>query len=107
VTSVLVDGIGELVTNCPASADAPGIVANAANCLSRVSMPRACLQVKALRQFRRQLIHSPPGPRQASVTMASVLGVGALARITVLDAPSYQHLAYRPGVPIARLLVSP
>ena len=35
------------------------------------------------------------------------LGVGALARITVLDAPSYQHLAYRPGVPIARLLVSP
>ena len=34
------------------------------------------------------------------------LGVGALARVTLLDAPSYQHLAYRPGVPIARLLVS-
>ncbi len=32
------------------------------------------------------------------------LGVGAAARLTVLDAPSYQHLAYRPGVPIARLL---
>ena len=32
------------------------------------------------------------------------LGVGATARVTVLDAPSYQHLAYRPGVPIARLL---
>ena len=32
------------------------------------------------------------------------LGVGATARLTVLDAPSYQHLAYRPGVPIARLL---
>jgi imidazolonepropionase len=32
------------------------------------------------------------------------LGVGAAPRLTVLDAPSYQHLAYRPGVPIARLL---
>jgi imidazolonepropionase len=32
------------------------------------------------------------------------LGVGAAARLTVLDAPSHQHLAYRPGVPIARLL---
>ena len=32
------------------------------------------------------------------------LGAGATARLTVLDAPSYQHLAYRPGVPIARLL---
>ncbi len=32
------------------------------------------------------------------------LGVGAAARLTVLDAPSYQHLAYRPGVPIARVL---
>jgi hypothetical protein len=30
--------------------------------------------------------------------------MGALARVTVPDAPSYQHLAYRPGVPIARLL---
>jgi imidazolonepropionase len=35
------------------------------------------------------------------------LGVGATARLTVLDAPSYQHLAYRPGVPIARLLDVP
>ena len=32
------------------------------------------------------------------------LGVGAAARLTVLDAPTYLHLAYRPGVPIARLL---
>jgi len=32
------------------------------------------------------------------------LGVGAAARLTVLDAPSHQHLAYRPGVPIARVL---
>ncbi len=29
---------------------------------------------------------------------------GARADLTVLDAPSYRHLAYRPGVPIARAL---
>ena len=29
---------------------------------------------------------------------------GARADLTVLDAPSYLHLAYRPGVPIARVL---
>jgi imidazolonepropionase len=30
--------------------------------------------------------------------------VGARAHLTVLDAPSHLHLAYRPGVPIARVL---
>jgi imidazolonepropionase len=33
-----------------------------------------------------------------------VLRVGARADLAVLDAPSYRHLAYRPGVPIARTL---
>jgi imidazolonepropionase len=32
------------------------------------------------------------------------LSVGARADLTVLDAPSHLHLAYRPGVPIARAL---
>lgn len=32
------------------------------------------------------------------------LRVGARADLAVLDAPSYRHLAYRPGVPIARAL---
>jgi imidazolonepropionase len=32
------------------------------------------------------------------------LGVGARADLAVLDAPSYRHLAYRPGVPLARTL---
>lgn len=35
------------------------------------------------------------------------LGVGARADLTVLDAPSYLHLAYRPGVPLARVLDLP
>jgi imidazolonepropionase len=30
------------------------------------------------------------------------LGVGARADLAVVDAPSYRHLAYRPGVPIVR-----
>lgn len=32
------------------------------------------------------------------------LGIGAVAHLTVLDAPSHEHLAYRPGVPLARVL---
>src|SRR5690606_18470961 len=35
------------------------------------------------------------------------LRVGACADLTVLDAPSYRHLAYRPGVPLARALDLP
>jgi imidazolonepropionase len=30
------------------------------------------------------------------------LRVGATADLVVLDAPSYLHLAYRPGVPLVR-----
>jgi imidazolonepropionase len=33
-----------------------------------------------------------------------VIAVGKAADLTTLDAPSYLHLAYRPGVPIARAL---
>jgi imidazolonepropionase len=33
-----------------------------------------------------------------------VLRPGARADLTVLDAPTYLHLAYRPGVPLARQL---
>ena len=32
------------------------------------------------------------------------VAVGARPGLTVLDAPSYRHLAYRPGVPLARTL---
>jgi len=32
------------------------------------------------------------------------LAPGSRADLTVLEAPTYQHLAYRPGVPIARAL---
>jgi imidazolonepropionase len=32
------------------------------------------------------------------------LGIGARADLAVIDAPSYRHLAYRPGVPLVRTL---
>ena len=30
------------------------------------------------------------------------LGIGAAADLVILDAPSYHHLVYRPGVPLVR-----
>jgi imidazolonepropionase len=33
------------------------------------------------------------------------LTVGRRADLVVLDAPSYRHLAYRPGVPLARTVL--
>lgn len=33
-----------------------------------------------------------------------VLGIGQRAHVTALDAPSHQHLAYRPGTPITRAI---
>jgi len=35
------------------------------------------------------------------------LRVGARADLALLDAPSYRHLAYRPGVPLTRTLELP
>jgi imidazolonepropionase len=32
------------------------------------------------------------------------IAVGARADLAVLEAPSYDHLAYRPGMPLARTL---
>ncbi|MDT7616687.1 MAG: imidazolonepropionase, partial [Pseudonocardiales bacterium] len=37
-------------------------------------------------------------------TDIGVIAPGMRADLTVLDAPSHLHLAYRPGVPIARAL---
>jgi imidazolonepropionase len=44
------------------------------------------------------------GARALRRTDVGHLVVGARADLTVLDAPSYLHLAYRPGVPLARAL---
>lgn len=47
------------------------------------------------------------GARALRRTDVGHLGVGARADLAVLDAPSYRHLAYRPGVPLARALELP
>jgi imidazolonepropionase len=44
------------------------------------------------------------GARALQRTDIGVLAVGKRADLCVLDAPSYVHLAYRPGVPLARAL---
>ncbi len=47
------------------------------------------------------------GARALRRTDIGHLGVGARADLAVLAAPSYRHLAYRPGVPLARTLAGP
>ena len=47
------------------------------------------------------------GARALRRTDVGVLARGHRADLTVLDAPSYLHLAYRPGVPIARAVKLP
>lgn len=44
------------------------------------------------------------GARALRRSDVGVLAVGHPADLTVLEAPSYLHLAYRPGVPLARVL---
>jgi imidazolonepropionase len=42
------------------------------------------------------------GARALRRTDIGHLGLGARADIAILDAPSFLHLAYRPGVPLVR-----
>jgi imidazolonepropionase len=47
------------------------------------------------------------GARALCRTDVGRIAVGLRADLTVLDAPSYLHLAYRPGMPLTRPLVLP
>jgi imidazolonepropionase len=47
------------------------------------------------------------GARALRRADVGVIRAGAAAHLAVLDAPSYLHLAYRPGVPIAKALSVP
>jgi len=71
------------------------------------SMPFViALAVRELRLTAEQALWSATAGGAAALRRTDVgqLGVGAAARLTVLDAPSHRHLAYRAGVPIARCL---
>lgn len=69
------------------------------------SMPLAiALAVREMRMSPAEALWSATSGGAAALRRTDVghLSVGARADLTVLDAPSYLHLAYRPGVPLVR-----
>jgi imidazolonepropionase len=69
------------------------------------SMPFCiALAVREMRMTPAEAVHAATagGARALRRDDVGVLRVGARADLTVLDAPSYLHLAYRPGVPLIR-----
>ena len=57
-----------------------------------------------LQAIRSLNVRQYPRNENAAITVTTTY-VGASADLAVLDAPSHIHLAYRPGVPLARNLV--
>ena len=71
------------------------------------SMPLAiALAVREMRMTPAEALWSATAGGAAALRRSDVgiVRTGARADLTVLDAPSYLHLAYRPGVPLARAL---
>jgi imidazolonepropionase len=72
------------------------------------SMPLAiALAVREMRMTPAEAVYAATagGARALRRTDIGRLAVGLRADLTVLDAPSYLHLAYRPGVPLVRQVV--
>jgi len=67
------------------------------------------LAVREMRMTTAEALWSATAGGAAALRRTDVghLGVGAQAHLAVVDAPSYRHLAYRPGVPIVRALDVP
>ncbi len=67
------------------------------------------LAVREMRMAPAEALWAATAGGAAALERADVghLRPGARADLAVLDAPSYQHLAYRPGVPIVRALELP
>ncbi|MGH8961819.1 MAG: imidazolonepropionase [Jatrophihabitantaceae bacterium] len=81
---------------------------NPGTCYSS-SMPfMIALAVRELRMTAAEALWSATagGARALRRDDIGVLRVGARADLAVLNAPTYLHLAYRPGVPIARALTA-
>ena len=71
------------------------------------SMPFViALAVRELGLTPAEALHAATAGGAAALRRADIgtLAVGRRADLTVLDAPSHLHLAYRPGMPIARVL---
>ena len=72
------------------------------------SMPFVvALAVREMRMTPAEAVHAATAGGAASLrrTDVGVLRPGARADLTLLDAPSHVHLAYRPGVPLVRTVV--
>lgn len=69
------------------------------------SMPFViALAVRELRMTPAEAVYAATVGSGAALGLTPRIAVGAPARLARLDAPSHVHLAYRPGVPIARAL---
>jgi imidazolonepropionase len=89
--------------------DAGAVVALATDCnpgSSYTSSMPFCvaLAVREMRMTPAEALWSATagGARALRRTDIGQLGIGARADIAILDAPSFTHLAYRPGVPLVR-----
>jgi imidazolonepropionase len=79
---------------------------NPGTCYS-TSMPFAiALAVREMRMTPGEAVRAATRGGAQALRRADIgwVGVGARADLTVLDAPSHEHLAYRPGVPLAAAL---
>jgi imidazolonepropionase len=82
---------------------------NPGTCFSSSLPLCVALAVREMRMTPAEAVRAVTAGGAAALRRDDVghLGVGARADLTVLDAPSYRHLAYRPGVPLARTLELP
>jgi imidazolonepropionase len=82
---------------------------NPGTCFSSSIPLCVALAVREMRMTPAEAVRAATAGGAAALRRTDVghLGVGARADLTVLDAPSYRHLAYRPGVPLARVLELP
>ena len=64
------------------------------------------LAVREMRMTPAEALWSATAGGAAALRRSDVghLGIGARADLAVIDAPSYRHLVYRPGVPLVRTL---
>ncbi|QYN39093.1 imidazolonepropionase [Pseudonocardia sp. DSM 110487] len=82
---------------------------NPGTCFSSSMSICIALAVREMRMTPAEAVRAATAGGAAALRRADVghLGVGARANLSVLEAPSYRHLAYRPGVPLARALDIP
>jgi imidazolonepropionase len=79
---------------------------NPGTCFSSSMSICIALAVREMRMTPAEAVRAATAGGAAALRRDDVgrLGVGARADLSVLEAPSYRHLAYRPGVPLARVL---